>query len=112
MRISCQLLQLAPSLDERTWRRSGDLVAGSERHAVPQEKEYSVIDMPQPTTASWQKSSATAQECVEVARSHEHVWIRDSKDPLGPVLGLTREEWAVFLVGVQRSEFDRPGVSA
>jgi hypothetical protein len=72
-----------------------------------------MVEVPPPTAASWQKSSATTQgACVEVARSHEHVWVRDSKDPLGPVLGLTREEWAVFLVGVQRGEFDRLGVSA
>jgi len=64
-----------------------------------------------PVAASWQKSSATIEEdCVEVARTHEHVWVRDSKNRRGPALGLTREQWAVFLVGVQRGKFDRPGV--
>jgi hypothetical protein len=78
--------------------------------------EYSVVDVPPPpATASWQKSSASGGDggaCVEVARTHEHVWVRDSKSPRGPALGFTHDEWAVFLVVVQRGEFDSPGVSA
>jgi hypothetical protein len=71
-----------------------------------------MVEVPTPpTTAPWQKSSASGGgDCVEVARTLKHVWVRDSKNPLGSVLGLTREEWAVFIVGVQRGEFDRPGV--
>ncbi len=72
-----------------------------------------MIDVPQPpATASWQKSSASGganDGCIQVARTHEHVWIRDSKNPRGPALGLTHEEWAVFLVRVQRGKFDHPG---
>jgi len=69
---------------------------------------------PPPTTASWQKSSTSlgANECVQVIRSQGHVWILDSKNPLGPTLGFTRQGWAAFLVGVQRDEFDRSGVPA
>ncbi len=68
---------------------------------------------PPPTTASWQKSSATKEgACVQITRTHEHVWVRDSKNPLGSVLGFTREGWAAFVVGVQRDEFDRSGVPA
>jgi hypothetical protein len=62
---------------------------------------------PPPAGASWRKSTASnTGNCVEVARVDAHVWIRDSKDPLGPVLGFTREEWDAFLVGVHRGEFD------
>jgi hypothetical protein len=78
-------------------------------------EEYDVVEMPQspPTAASWQQSSVSGGgNCVQVVRADEHVWVRDSKDPRGPALGFTREEWAVFLVGVQRGEFDRPRVSA
>jgi Domain of unknown function (DUF397) len=80
----------------------------------PQEKEYGMIDVPQPpATVSWQQSSATGGgACVEVARTQEHVWVRDSKNPHGPALGLAREGWVAFLGGVQRDEFDRSGVSA
>ncbi|HSL09201.1 MAG TPA: DUF397 domain-containing protein [Pseudonocardiaceae bacterium] len=77
-------------------------------------KEYGMVDVPQPpTTASWQKSGASGAdgECVQVIRSREHVWVRDSKDSLGQVLGFTTEEWAAFLLGVQRDQFDRSGVT-
>lgn len=70
---------------------------------------------PPPTTAFWQKSSTSGgpdEECVQAVRSQGHVWVRDSKNPLGPALGFTREGWAAFLVGVQRDEFDRSGVPA
>ncbi|MGH3888158.1 MAG: DUF397 domain-containing protein [Pseudonocardiaceae bacterium] len=82
----------------------------------PQQKEYGMVEVPPPhATASWQKSSASSPDtidCAEVARSQEHVWVRDSKNPLGPALGFTREGWAAFVVGVQRDEFDRSGVPA
>ncbi|MGH3794613.1 MAG: DUF397 domain-containing protein [Pseudonocardiaceae bacterium] len=63
-----------------------------------------------PSAAFWRKSSASgAGECVQFTCSAEHVWVRDSKNPLGPALGFNSEEWAEFLAGVQRGEFDRPG---
>jgi len=67
-------------------------------------KEYDVVEVPPtPTGASWQKSSASGGgACVEVAQVHKHVWVRDSKNPLGPILGFTREEWVAFLVEMQR----------
>jgi Domain of unknown function (DUF397) len=74
-----------------------------------------MVEVPRsPTTASWQKSSTSygANECVQVISSQGHVWVRDSKNPLGSALGFTREAWVVFLVGVQRDEFDRSGVPA
>jgi hypothetical protein len=81
----------------------------------PQEKEHGMIEVPPtPITASWQKSktSLDVNECVQVIHSQEHVWVRDSKNPRGSVLGLTRAGWTAFLVGVQRDEFDRSGVPA
>jgi hypothetical protein len=32
--------------------------------------------------------------------------VRDSKDPTGPILRFTREEWAAFLGGAKEGEFD------
>jgi hypothetical protein len=80
----------------------------------PDKKEYGMVETsPPPDTTSWQKSSASgANACVQVIRTHEYVWVRDSKNRLGPALGFTREGWAAFLVGVQRDEFDRAGVPA
>jgi Domain of unknown function (DUF397) len=71
-----------------------------------------MVEVPQsPVAVSWQKSSASgSQACLEVTRNQEHVWVRDSKNPVGPALGLTRAGWAAFLVGVRRHEFDRSGV--
>ncbi len=70
---------------------------------------------PPPAAASWQKSGASADGdvgCVQVARSHEHVWVRDSKNPLGPVLGFTCGGWAAFVAQVQHDEFDSSGFRA
>lgn len=80
----------------------------------PRSKENGMVEVPQPpATACWQKSRLSGSAgCAEVARTHEYVWIRDSKSPLGQVLGFTTEGWAAFLVGVQRHQFDRSDVPA
>jgi Domain of unknown function (DUF397). len=57
----------------------------------------------------WRKSSYSAQEsCLQVAAKWEvgHVLIRDSKDPDGPTLRFTHDEWNAFLKGVEDGEFD------
>jgi hypothetical protein len=84
------------------WARDG------REAAVPERKEHGMVEVPPPPTeASWHKSTASsAGACVEVAHAEGHVWVRDSKDPGGPVLGFTQKEWDAFLVGVQRGEFD------
>jgi Domain of unknown function (DUF397) len=62
---------------------------------------------PPPATVSWHKSKASgSSNCVEVARTREYVWVRDSNRPDGPVVGFTRQDWAAFLVGVRHGEFD------
>jgi hypothetical protein len=73
-----------------------------------QEKECVMLEVePCRATTSWRKSSASGQEsCVQVSRSHTQVWVRDSKDAVGPVLSFTRHSWTAFLVGVQCGEFD------
>ncbi len=51
--------------------------------------------------AMWQKSSYSSGnggECVEVARNLDSiVAVRDSKDPDGPKLIFSREQWAAFV---------------
>ncbi len=55
----------------------------------------------------WKKSTASGDSgCVEVARSGEMIVVRDSKDPLGPVLTFSKVEWKAFLVGVCAGQFD------
>lgn len=54
--------------------------------------------------------SAESANCVEVgACDCGQVHIRDSKDPSGPVLTFTRDEWAAFINGARRGEFDSCG---
>lgn len=51
-------------------------------------------------------SQSAATSCVEVAACSCHVRVRDSKDPTGPVLTFTRDEWAAFIDGARAGEFD------
>jgi len=53
------------------------------------------------TRAEWRKSSRSGSNggaCVEVARNLPRiVAVRDSKNPDGPVLIVSRDEWAQFI---------------
>jgi hypothetical protein len=53
------------------------------------------------TRAEWRKSSRSGSNggaCVEVARNLPRiVAVRDSKNPDGPVLIISRDEWARFI---------------
>lgn len=53
----------------------------------------------------WLKGCESAH-CVEVAKTGTDVLIRDSKDPLGPVLRFTREEWENFTDAVKDGTLD------
>ncbi|HWH00618.1 MAG TPA: DUF397 domain-containing protein [Pilimelia sp.] len=58
----------------------------------------------------WRKSSRSSggDNCVEVATTTDGatIGVRDSKNPTGPVLAFTRQEWAAFVGGVHDGEFD------
>jgi hypothetical protein len=60
--------------------------------------------------AEWRKSSwsgGNGGDCVEVARNLSGaVAVRDSKDPDGPKLTFTPDEWAAFTAGIKTGEFD------
>ena len=61
---------------------------------------------------SWVKSSLSFSNgnCVEVADlPGRTIGLRDSKDPRGPVLRFTPDEWQAFLGGARLGEFDRFG---
>ena len=60
-----------------------------------------------PTNRGWYISSYSQNgSCVEVRIGLDEVQVRDSKDPGGPVLSFTLTEWAVFLRGVKKGEFE------
>ncbi len=62
------------------------------------------------TRAMWRKSSYSSGNggnCVEVAANLPGaVAVRDSKDPDGPKLMLSRAAWRVFTTAVRHGEFD------
>ncbi len=70
------------------------------------------------TGATWRRASAageTDEASVEVAimpgtkeGSDRIIAMRDSRQPDGPVLIFTPEEWRAFAAGVQDGEFDLP----
>ncbi|WP_438387813.1 DUF397 domain-containing protein [Actinopolyspora saharensis] len=47
----------------------------------------------------WRKSSYSdnGSDCVEVAFGGAGVSVRDSKEPFGPVLTVSRGQWAMFV---------------
>jgi hypothetical protein len=59
--------------------------------------------------AAWRKSTRSGGNgaCVEVAQFDLAVAVRDSKDPDGPVLVFTPDEWRAFVGGAKDGEFDR-----
>ena|SRR5690348_8782112 len=64
---------------------------------------------PEWSTASQCEVSSTAESigsCVEVGSVTAEVLIRNSREPGGPVLNFTHEEWEAFVAGVKAGEFD------
>ncbi|WP_067674876.1 DUF397 domain-containing protein [Nocardia miyunensis] len=60
--------------------------------------------------AMWFKSShsGASQNCVEVAFLPKSlVGVRDSKQPSGPALVFTSDEWSAFVDATDRGRFDR-----
>jgi hypothetical protein len=59
--------------------------------------------------AIWRKSSYSGSNggnCVEVAGNLAGVVaVRDSKDPAGPVLAFTPDDWRAFTAAIKAGEF-------
>jgi Domain of unknown function (DUF397) len=59
-------------------------------------------------TLRWRKAQMSTNNgaCVEVAAVPGKITLRDSKDPGGPILVYTPDEWTAFLDGAKKGEFD------
>ncbi|MFW6695206.1 DUF397 domain-containing protein [Streptomyces sp. MAR4 CNX-425] len=57
--------------------------------------------------SEWYKSSYSGQngECVEVRQVAAAIGVRDSKDPAGGALAVSRVAWGDFVAAVRRGEF-------
>lgn len=67
---------------------------------------------PPATGATWVKSSLSFSNgnCVEVADLADgSIGVRNSRDPGGPVLQFTPDEWHAFIAGARNGEFDQFG---
>lgn len=63
---------------------------------------------PELARAAWRTSTRSngLGQCVEIAEVGDVVAVRDSKQPQGPVLVFTPEEWRAFIGGAKDGEFD------
>ena len=61
-----------------------------------------------PDGLQWRKAAASTANgnCVELAPTQDGVAMRDSKDPDGPVLRLTRQGLAALLASAKAGELD------
>jgi len=60
-------------------------------------------------TTTWikaKKSGSNGGDCVEMAQLDEGIGVRDSKNPHGAVLRFTGAEFAAWVDGAKRGEFD------
>lgn len=59
-------------------------------------------------TLVWRKSRyCETSACVEIARCDDGtIFLRDGKDPDGPVLRFTERQWLVFLSCLRSGEFN------
>ncbi|MCW2639774.1 MAG: hypothetical protein JWP76_2080 [Dactylosporangium sp.] len=60
--------------------------------------------MPDLTGAAWRKSTRSSNQgnCVEVADNRPGVvYVRDSKDPDGPVLSFESDAWRAFIEDIK-----------
>lgn len=51
-------------------------------------------------TREWLSECGEAGDCVEVCFEGQDVLVRGSRDPQGPVLTFTRDEWKAFCAAV------------
>ena len=68
--------------------------------------EIARVWLPEEAWRKASRSTGSGSDCVEVARMHAGVAVRDSKDPSGPKLTFSRQEFARFAEAVRRGRYD------
>jgi uncharacterized protein DUF397 len=54
----------------------------------------------------WRRSRrCDTGHCIEAALVGQEVAVRDSKDPNGPILRFSMDEWSSFVAGVREGDF-------
>jgi uncharacterized protein DUF397 len=73
---------------------------------MTQRPEVPGMDGPDLSGAAWQRSSRSSGngQCVEWAYLDDAVAVRNSREPEGPVLVFTLEEWRAFVEATHRPE--------
>lgn len=51
-------------------------------------------------------SSFTRKCCCVAVRMGDTIDLRDTKNPYGPTISYTQDEWSAFILGVKNGEFD------
>jgi hypothetical protein len=74
------------------------------RCADASNKEADVTDTGRSEPHWFKSSRSTGGDCVEVAFVGDDVWVRDSKDPNGPMLKFSRESWRVFIADLPQRD--------
>lgn len=77
---------------------------------IPRLKEHGRRRVQEVRALAWRKSgySIGNGDCVEVAATRGTIAVRDSKDPVGPVVEYPVGAWHEFLATARRGGFDRP----
>ncbi|WP_083950871.1 DUF397 domain-containing protein [Actinomadura rubrobrunea] len=68
--------------------------------------EFALVSLPAELWRKASRSTGSGEDCVEVARMRVGVAVRDSKNPSGPKLTLSRQEFARFAESVRRGRYD------
>jgi Domain of unknown function (DUF397) len=108
----CQLQVLTPyaRADAGCYRRAHPPLR-STRKVIKMANDRIVVPAQQLDGAHWRKSTFSGQHaCVEVAMlDGGEVAVRHSRQPAGPALVFTPDEWSAFLQGAWHGEFgERP----
>jgi hypothetical protein len=84
----------------RTWRKSSHSAACGDCAEVAawRTSSHSMSNGQCAEVGAWRKSShSVSGECAEVGQGGTVVGVRDSRDPDGPWLAFSGDEWTVFL---------------